>query len=168
MDPIALFTSSVGRLRRKQFWLSLLVVYVTSLASQLLLTGTVTARSGLWPFVLVQALLLWSWTVVHIKRLRDAGHPTTGAIAVAILYGLSIGLALLLVAVFTTPAPTGEGPPAHAMAGFILLVGLLVLLFNQNLGPFSLIFQALALLACIPFVISLTFSLYTGLRRSVP
>ena len=49
-----------------------------------------------------------------------------------------------------------------------LLIGLLVFLFDPNLGPFTMIFKALALIACLPFVISLTFSLYTGLRRRGP
>src|SRR5262249_38796969 len=99
MDLIALFTSSDGRLTRKAFWLSLLAVYAASVASQFLLTGEITARSGLWPFAIVQAAILWSWTVVHIKRLRDAGRPAAGAIAVAILYGLSIGLVLMIALV---------------------------------------------------------------------
>ena len=171
MDPLALFTSSQGRLTPKPFWLSLLAVYAASLASQFLLTGAVTARSGLWPFAVVQAAILWSWTVVHIKRLRDAGRPPAGAIGVALLYFLSVGLILLLVVALDTgtqPVPAGEAPPAHALAAFVLLVGIFVVLFDADFGPFSIIFKTLALIACLPFVISLTFSLYTGLRRRVP
>lgn len=171
MDPLALFTSSQGRLTPKQFWLSLLAVYVASFASQFLLTGAVTARSGFWPFAVVQAAILWSWTVVHIKRLRDAGRPPAGAIGVALLYGLSIGLVLLLVLVVDTGSrqvAAGQEAPAHAMLAFVLVIGLLVFLFDPNLGPFTMIFKALALIACLPFVISLTFSLYAGLRRRVP
>jgi uncharacterized membrane protein YhaH (DUF805 family) len=171
MDWIALFTSGQGRLGRKPFWLALLAVYLASIASQWLLTGGVTARSGVWPFAFVQAGILWSWTVVHIKRLRDAGRPAAGAIAVATLYGLSVGLLFLLVLVVdidSAPAGAGEEPAAHSLVAFALLAGLLLFLFDVKLGPFSYILKVLALIACLPFVISLTFSLYTGLRRSVP
>lgn len=171
MDPLALFTSSQGRLTPKQFWLSLLVVYAASFASQFLLSGAVTARSGLWPFALVQAAILWSWTVVHIKRLRDAGRPPAGAIGVALLYGLSVALVLLLILVVDSgsrPVPGSQEAPAHSLLAFALLIGLLVFLFDPNLGPFTTIFKALALIACLPFIISLVFSLYTGLRRRVP
>jgi uncharacterized membrane protein YhaH (DUF805 family) len=147
MDPIALFTASQGRLGRKPFWLALAAVYLASFASHWLLTGAVTARSGAWPFALVQAGLLWAWTVLHIKRLRDAGRPAAGAIGVAVLYGLSLGLILLLVALFLTDAPGADSPVASAF-GFIL--------------------KMLVLIACLPALISTVFSLYTGLRRPVP
>jgi uncharacterized membrane protein YhaH (DUF805 family) len=171
MDPLALFTSSQGRLTPKPFWLSLLAVYAASFASQFLLTGAVTARSGLWPFAIVQAAILWAWTVVHIKRLRDAGRPPAGAIGVALLYGLSIALVLLLILAVDSgsrPVPGGQEAPAHSLLAFAVLIGLLVFLFDPNLGPFTMIFKVLALIACLPFLISLTFSLYTGLRRRVP
>jgi uncharacterized membrane protein YhaH (DUF805 family) len=170
MDLIALFTSSEGRLTRQTFWLGLLFVYAASFASQFLLTGEVTARSGLWPFAIVQAAILWSWTVVHIKRLRDAGRPAAGAIAVALLYGLSVGLVLMIALVIGagSEAVAGEQSAGHRMAAFFLVVGILTVLFNVDLGPLSIIFKVLVLIACLPIVISLTFSLYTGLRRSVP
>jgi uncharacterized membrane protein YhaH (DUF805 family) len=170
MDPLALFFSTEGRLTQKQFWLSLLAVYAAGIASQFLLTGTVTARSGAWPFVVVHAAVLWTWTVVHIKRLRDAGRPSAGAYAVAILYGLSVGLALLLVAIIIAPTPdaTGQESSAQAWFAFALIAVLFMFLFDGDLGPISLMFKTLALIACLPFMISLAFSLYTGLRRPVP
>ena len=167
MDWIAVLTSSEGRLAPQRFWFALLALYFASIASQWLLTGDVAARSGVWPFTLAQAGILWSWTVVHIKRLRDAGRPATGAIAVATLYGLSVGLIVLLALVIDTSATAGE-LSSQSLAAFALLAGLLLLLFNVDLGPFSYILKALALIACLPFAISLAFSLYTGLGRSVP
>jgi len=164
MDPVALFTSSEGRLSQKPFWLALVAVYLASFASQFLLAGAVTARSGLWPFAFVQAGLLWVWTVLHIKRLRDAGRPAAGAIGVAVLYGLSVGLVLLLAALLFTPT-TGQESPVHAFVAAALIIALLVFLFDPNFGPLTMVLKALALIAFLPFVISLTFSLYTGLRR---
>ena len=124
MDPIALFTASDGRLGRRPFWLALAAVYLASFVSHWLLTATVTARSGVWPFALVQAGILWAWTVVHTKRLRDAGRPAAGAIGVAVLYGLSVALILLLVALFLTDTPGADSPAASAF-GLVLLLSLI-------------------------------------------
>ena len=64
MDPLTLFFSAEGRLSKRTFWLSLLVLYALSFASLLLLSGAVTARTGLLAFATAQAALLWVWTVV--------------------------------------------------------------------------------------------------------
>ena len=167
MDPVALFTSSQGRLARKPFWLALAAVYLASFASHWLLTGPVTSRSGLWPFALVQAGVLWAWTVVHIKRLRDAGRPAAGAIGIAVLYGLSVALMLLLVALFLTDTPDGDSPAASAF-GLVLLLAILGVLFSADLGIFTAILKILLLIACLPVLIAAIFSVYTGLRRPVP
>ena len=167
MDPIALFTSSEGRLGRRHFWFALAAVYLASFASNWLLTGTVTARSGVWPFAFVQAGILWAWTVVHIKRLRDAARPAACAIGVAVLYALSLGLLLLLVALFLTDTPGADSPAASAF-GFVLLLAILGVLFSPDLGIFTAILKMLVLIACLPVLISILFSVYTGLRRAVP
>jgi uncharacterized membrane protein YhaH (DUF805 family) len=170
MDPFALFFTTGGRLAPKAFWLSLVVVYLASFASLFLLTGAVTARANIWAFAAAQLVVLWAWTVLHIKRLRDAGRPPFGAFSVALLYGLSVGLALLLVLVLQTGAPTpGQEPAAHSGLALALLLGLLIFLFDPNvLSPYTYVLKALALIACIPFVLSATFSLATGLRRGLP
>jgi uncharacterized membrane protein YhaH (DUF805 family) len=167
MDPLALFTTE-GRLTPKQFWMSLLAVYAAGIASQFLLLGRITERSGIWPFVVVHAAVLWAWTVLHVKRLRDAGRPGAGAYAVALLYGLSVGLALLLVAIIIAPTVDAAETPAQAWFAFALLAVLFMFLFDGDVGPIALMFKLLALLACLPFIISMGFSLATGLRRRVP
>lgn len=170
MDPVVLFTSTEGSLAPKQFALGLLAVYAASIVSQALLTGTVTARSGLWPFVFVQAALLWSWTVLHIKRLRDAGRGPAGAFGVAALYALSLGLLLLILSIFIKggdAVPPGGEPAANAALGLMLLLVILAFLFSPDLGAFTMILKCLVLIACLPVMISLVFSLYTGLRRRV-
>jgi uncharacterized membrane protein YhaH (DUF805 family) len=168
MDPFALFFSTAGRLAPKPFWLGLLVVYLASFASLFLLTGVVTARASIWAFTAAQLVVLWAWTVLHMKRLRDAGRPPAGAFGVALLYGLSLALALLLVLVMQSGA-SGQEAPAHSGLALALLLGLLVFLFDPNvLAPYAYVLKALALIACLPFILSATFSLYTGLRRPVP
>ena len=65
------------------------------------------------------------------------------------------------------PVPSGETSPQSALA-VMLLVAFFLFLFDPNFGGYMVILKALALIACLPFVLSMTFSLYTGLRRAVP
>ena len=73
MDPLALLFSWSGRLAPRPFAIAIIAVYLVSFFSQVLLGAPVTGRSGLWPFTLLQAALVWAWLVLHVKRLRDAG-----------------------------------------------------------------------------------------------
>jgi uncharacterized membrane protein YhaH (DUF805 family) len=173
MDPVALLNPSEGRLARKPFALGVLGVWVAGIATQLLLTGDVTARAGIWPFVAAQAALIWIWLVLHIRRLRDAGQGPAAAVGVALIYLLSIGLLLMLVAFLTNPnavgAPrAGESPASDAAAGTLLVLFLFNIVFTADFGVFTTILKGLILIAFLPAVISLLFSVRTGMLRSVP
>ena len=96
-----------GRLAPKPFALGVFAVWIAGIASQLLLTGDVIARGGLWPFIIAQAVLIAIWLMLHIRRLRDAGQGPAAAIGIALIYILSIGLLLMLVAFFTHPDSVG-------------------------------------------------------------
>jgi uncharacterized membrane protein YhaH (DUF805 family) len=165
--------STQGRLARKPFALGVLGVYVAGIAAQALLSGEVMGRAGLWPFIIAQAALIWIWLVLHIRRQRDAGQGPAAVIGVALVYLLSIGLLLLLVAFFTHPAavgPSGVGDsPARGVAiGTVLVVFLFNILFTPDFGVFSTIFKGLIVIALAPAIISLLFSIRTGMRPSVP
>lgn len=166
---IGLFTSTEGRLPPKPFWLGLSAVYLAGFASQALLTGAVLAHAGLWPFVIAQGLLIWAWTALHIKRLRDAGEGPAGAIGVAAIYALAIGLMLLLLAFFLIPPAGADGEPAGGgVLGLFLLLAIFWLLFSPELGPFTAILKVLMVIALLPVVLSAAFTLYTGMQRSLP
>lgn len=167
MDPIALFTSTQGRLGRQAFWLGVAAVYVAGFASQMLLSGVVIGRSGVWAFLIVHGAVLWAWTALHIKRLRDAGRPAFGAIGVAVIYGLAIALLVLIIAFFTGVATTPGEERGDGALGFFLLLFILALLFSPDLGVFTLIIKMLLVIAFLPAVISAIFTLYTGMRQSV-
>lgn len=131
------------------------------------------ARGGLWPFIAAQAALIWVWLVLHVRRLRDAGQGPSAAIGIALIYALSIGLLLMLVAFFTNPdavdPPSVEDDPAGAAASATLLVLFLVaIVLKPDFGVFSTILKGLILIAFLPAVISLLFSVRTGLRKRVP
>jgi len=176
MDALALFTSLDGRLSRRAFWLSLLVIYAGGLAAQFLLTPQVLAQSGIWPFCAVQAALIWAWLVIHIKRLRDAGQGGATAIAVSVIYALAIALLMVLIAFLTNPnvsgaPPAGSQTPAdaagNAWLGIFLVFAIFGVLFSHDFGMFMVILKLMIFLACLPLLISMAFSLITGLRKSV-
>lgn len=171
MDPFAWITTTEGRLAPKPFALGVFGVYVAGIAAQALLSGSVMARAGLTPFLLVQAALIWLWLLLHIKRLRDAGQGPASAIGVAIVYALAIGLLLMLVAFFTNPNATGSSTGSEAgdaAAATLLVLFLFAIVFKPDFGVFTIILKGLIVIAFLPAMISLLFSVRTGLRRRVP
>lgn len=172
MDLVALVSLRKGRLAPKPFALGVLIVWIAGIASQLLLTGHVVARFGIWPFIAIQAALIWIWLVLHIRRLRDVGEGPAAAIGIAFIYVLSIGLLLMLVVFFTHPdsvAPRGaESPAGSAVIGTLLVVFLFNIMFTPDFGVFSTILKGLILIAFMPAAISLIFSVRTGLRKRLP
>jgi uncharacterized membrane protein YhaH (DUF805 family) len=172
MDLFALFTSTQGRLERRAFVLGLLAVYLAGVAAQTLISGEVTARAGLTPFVAAQAGLMWAWLALHIKRLRDAGKGPGGAIGVAVIYGLALSLLVMLVFFLTNPNAVGlpaEGArqAGEGVMGLLLVIFIFGLLFSPDFGMFTTILKMLIFIACLPAVISIVFSVVTGLRKSV-
>ena len=165
-------TSTHGRLARKPFVLGVLAVYAAGIATQALLSGEVRAPAGLWPFFIAQAALIWAWLVLHMRRLRDAGQPPTAAIGVALIYALSLALLLMLVVFLTHPdaasGPVGEKPARDAATGTLLVLFLIAILFKPDFGVFTTILKGLILIAFIPVMISLLFSIRTSMRSSVP
>jgi len=161
-----------GRLAPKPFAWGVAAVYIAGIAAQALLVGEVTARAGLWPFIVAQLALIAIWLVLHIRRLRDAGQGPAAAIGVALIYVLSIGLLLMLAVFFTHPGAVtqhaGESPASDAAAGTLLVVFLFNILFTPDFGVFSTILKTLILIAFMPVAISLLFSVRTGMRKPVP
>jgi hypothetical protein len=156
-----------GRLARKPFALGVAGVYLAGIAAQGLLSGEVTARAGLWPFVITQAALISLWLALHMRRLRDAGQEPAGAIGVALIYVLSIALLLMLVAFFTNPDAVpvdGERSPGDAATGMLLVLFLFAIVFKPDFGVFTTILKGLILIAFVPAAISLIFSIHTGMR----
>ena len=94
------------------------------------------------------------------------------AIGVALIYGLSIGLLLMLAVFLTHPGAVtprgGESPASDAAIGTLLVVFLFNILFTPDFGVFSTILKILILIAFMPVAISLLFSVRTGMRKPVP
>ena len=170
MDPFRWITTTEGRLAPKPFALGVLGVYVASIASQELLSGGIIVRAGLTPFLVSQAALIWIWLLLHIRRLRDAGKGPASAVGVAIVYALAIGLLMMLVAFFTNPdGGTSTGNEAgDAAAATLLVLFLIAIVFKPDFGVFTMILKGLIVIAFLPVIISLLFSIHTGLRKRLP
>src|SRR3954452_13059441 len=110
-----------GRVAPKPFARGVAAVYIAGIAAQALLVGEVTARAGVWPFIIAQLALIAVWLVLHIRRLRDAGQGPAAAIGVALIYALSIGLLLMLAIFLTHPGAVtprgGEAPASDTALG---------------------------------------------------
>src|SRR5712691_9112755 len=95
MESLAFLFPS-GRTAPKPFALGIVVVYAVIFASQVLLSRSVMARSGVAPFAIVQAAVTFVWYSFHARRLRDAGYGSGSALGIAVLYGLGVVLFMLL------------------------------------------------------------------------
>ena len=158
-----LFSSS-GRLTRGPFVLAILAVYVLGFASQALISGRLAQQGGLWAFVVAQAILLWAWHTLHANRLRDAGRGIGSATGIAVVYGLSVVLLILLLWFLGTPSSNGPtGTNADSLLAGMLLLYLLALLYGAvNLGSFGIVIWALVLIALAPIVLAIGFSIWAA------
>jgi uncharacterized membrane protein YhaH (DUF805 family) len=158
--------SPAGRLGSGAFALAVAAVYVVSFLSQALLSVHVTSRVGLWPFAVLQAALIWTWYVLHVRRLRDAGRTSGAALGIAILYAMMIVLVLLVMAMLTasetSTAPIREGQSLLQL--FAVVFFILMLIGNPDSGVAGAWLMAFGLLLLAPIAISLGFSIWAGAR----
>jgi uncharacterized membrane protein YhaH (DUF805 family) len=159
--------SPAGRLRPQPFLAAIAAVYIAGALSHWLTVPDVTARVGLWAFAAAQAVLIWLWFVVHAKRLHDAGRREGLAIAVALLYVLSLVLLLLLATNFFTGSEAGSLGSASATSALELV--LLLYIVMTLAGPMQydltwIVVVILTLFAIVPVLIALFFSLWTATR----
>ena len=160
------FPSPAGRLAPQPFIYGAATVYALGLASHFLTTPDVLARGGLWPFIAAQIAVIWIWFVLHSKRLRDAGHSSGLAVAVALLYVLSVALLLIVADSFFN---TSDGPMANGNAtgalGLILLVYVIATLLGSTQYDLAWVVVAiLTLMAFLPIIVSVAFTLWAATR----
>jgi hypothetical protein len=157
-----------GRLAPKPFALGAAGVYLAGIAAQALLSGAAMEHAGVCPFIAVQAVLIWLWLVLHVRRSRDGGEGPSAAIGVALVYVLSLALMLTLVAFFGS-ADAGGVPsarPADA-AAMPLALFLLAVVVSPDFGIFTTILKGLILIAFLPSAIAFIFSIRAGMRGTV-
>ena len=162
--------SSAGRLAPRPFAIGAVLVFVVGLASQALLEGPTVTRLGVWPFVLVQAVLIWSWTVLHVRRLRDAGRGSGAPIVIAIAYAIGVAAVASCVWLFVGIAQDNvkpeAGPVVSVLAVFFLIAFISLFSGTPDLGllPFLLIGSLVVMV--MPTLIGIGFSIWAGTRPS--
>ena len=163
--------SPSGRLAPLPFALAVSVVYLLSFGSQVLLSPPVTARMSVVPFALTQAVLIVAWTVLHARRLRDAGRAGGLAIGIAVVYALEIVLLTILVWLILASsgaAGGGAGSEATILQLFIFLYLLTLLAGDPTLGALQIWIMGFVVLLLLPVAIALGFSLWTATRPRAP
>jgi len=156
-------------LRPRPFIYGALGVYLFGAASHLLTTPDVLTRAGLWPFVAAQILLVWIWFVLHAKRLRDAGRGSGLAMAVDLLYVLSMGLLLIVADSFfnTSGGLMGNAGATSALELILLLYVIVTLVGSPHYDLAWLMVVLLMLIGFAPTVVALLFTAWTARRPSV-
>ena len=169
MNPFTLLFSPSGGIDKRTFAIAIIGFYAVGLASHLLLSAPVTVRAGLLPFAVAQGVLTWTWFALHAKRLRDAGRGIGGALAVAIIYGLAVVLLLLVMSAFAgVPSdPANKQGALAGLGGLLVVFFVFALLFDPSkLTILTTILIVLVLIAYLPLLLSLGWSIWTGTRPS--
>ena len=161
-------TTSAG-IKSGPFTVAVLLVYLLSFMSQMLLSPPVTSRLSVVPFVLAQGVLIGLWIVLHRRRLLDAGRPSGTAIGVAMVYALEIVLLVIVVWIMlsgVTAGSDGADGAAGILYLFVILYFLGQLTGDPNLGVLQIWVMGFVVLMLLPVVIALGFSIWTGTRPS--
>jgi len=169
MQTLRLLFSPSGRLSPQPFVYYAVAVYLFGVGSHLLTTPEVLARGGLWPFIAAQILLVWIWFVLHAKRLHDAGRGDGLAIAVALLYVLSIMLLLIVAdSFFNTSGGLMDNAGATSALELILLLYVIVTLIGSPHYDLAwLMVVMLMVFGFAPVLVALFFSVWAAKRPSL-
>lgn len=169
MAALRFLCTPSGRLPPRPFIVGAVVVYLLGAGSHLLTLSDVMARAGLWPFVVVQLILVWCWFTLHAQRLHDAGRGGGLALGVVALYVLAIALLLILAnGFFSTPDGTMGNPNAAGAIELIVLLYVVADLLASSHYDFAWVVVAiLTLLAFVPVVVTLGFTAWAATRPSL-
>jgi uncharacterized membrane protein YhaH (DUF805 family) len=169
MQALRLLFSPFGRLGPRIFVFNVIAVYVVGVAAQWLASPDIQTNAGIWPFAIMQALLLWIWYALHAKRLHDADHSAGLAAGAALLYALSIALLVILATSFFQPYVRELAyPGATAALNITLFLSVLVVLVrtgSYDIG--ALLVDIFIVLAFLPPFVAVAVTLWAATRPSV-
>jgi len=166
MDALRLLFSPSGRLGPQVFIINVVVVYAVGVGAQWLASEEIQRNAGIWPFAVVQALLIWIWYVLHAKRLRDANRSTGAAAGAAVLYALSVVL-LLIVATnfFLVTSGRPSEPATTAVLNVILFLAVLLELWRQQAHDLNtLVVDLFIIMAFVPMIVAVAVTIYAATR----
>lgn len=166
MPALRTLFSPSGRLAPQPFIYGAAAVYLLGVASHVLTMPDVIVRTGLWPFMAVQAGLTWTWFVLHAQRLHDAGRSSAIAAGASVLYALSIVLLLIVViGFFNSPM---SNPNAGAALNLILILYVIASLRDSLQYDFAwAIIAILTGLSFVPIIVAIAVTLWAATRPRV-
>jgi uncharacterized membrane protein YhaH (DUF805 family) len=170
MSLLKVVFSPLGSLSPRAFTPAVMLVYAAGLLSYLLLMASVTAIAGALAFLLAQAIVTWTWCMLHAKRLRDCDRPTGLALAIAALYALAVILFLLVIMLIAS-GDTAQSADAMTHTNidlFAVLGSISMILRHPDFGATGYLILAFLALSFLPVAIALCFSLWVGTRASAP
>jgi uncharacterized membrane protein YhaH (DUF805 family) len=170
MSPLS-FLSPAGQLAPLPFAITVGGVYLAGFASQTLLSPPVTGPFGVVPFALAQAALIWTWFVLHARRLHDAGRSVGLAAGVALVYALDVVLLVILTGLILAyaDAPAERGwADVGILHLFVFLYLLTLPVGDSSLGALQAWIIGSVVLMLLPVVIAICFSLWAATRPSAP
>jgi hypothetical protein len=135
------------------FVVGILAVYLLGFVAQWLTAPMVLGRLGPWPFLIVQAVLIGAWYLLHARRLRDVGRNLAPAQGIAAIAVLAIVL-LVLVGVFYMENVSAAGWTPES---FLLVRHLMN--FSRGAGD---LLTLLGLVACVVLMIPPVFSVWAA------
>jgi uncharacterized membrane protein YhaH (DUF805 family) len=164
MQALRFLFSTSGRLAPQAFVIAAIAVYATGAAAQYFTAPNILAHAGLWPFAVVQAVLIWIWYALHARRLHDAGCSTGLAAGAATLYALSVVLLLILATGLfaTSAAGTTDNKPDALIVLLVSVIAALAQSGNHGVGWF--IVSALIALGFLPVIVALAVTLWAATR----
>jgi uncharacterized membrane protein YhaH (DUF805 family) len=168
MSLRSLFSTS-GRLAPLPFVVMVVLVYALSFCSQVLLSKPVTAKLNVLPFALVQAVLIWIWVALHVRRLRDAGRSSGIAIGIAGVYALEVVLLVIVVSLILAAAGTTADNPGGEpliLQLFVILYLLALLSGDPLLGSLQYWIFGIIGLFSLPVIIGVVYSAWAATRAS--
>ena len=156
-----------GEIEQRPYTRAVVVLAIAALLSHMLTAPAVTAQVGILPFLLTQAVLLWWWFALSVKRLNNAERNMAGVSAVAFICLISLVLlGLMLLLQFNDPAAGAAAP--WIPASFALLIYPFVFVFNAVTGPAAnaqdLTVAILALFTLAPPLLAIWYSVWAALQ----
>lgn len=165
MDALCLLFSPSGRIGPQAFLFNVIAVYAVGIAAQWLAIPDIQEKAGIWPFAVMQALLIWVWYALHAKRLRDAARPIGVAVGAALLYTLSVVLLLIVATNFFQAF--GRTSVGTAALNVTILLSVLLELTRQSIPDLgSLVVGLFVVMAFLPMIVALAVTIYAATRPS--
>jgi hypothetical protein len=166
MEVLRALFSPRGEIKPAFFIYAVIVVYILGAISHILTVPGIIIKFGLWPFMAVQAVLIWMWFTLHANRLRDAERPVGIAAGAAILYAISIVLLLILVLGYR------DHPMSDPNAGGALNILLLLMVVASLTGSLQFdtawaMIALLTVLAFVPIIVAVAVTVWAATRPAV-